>query len=422
MRSFPSRYALSGCVAAAMLAGCGSLPLSLSKGQGDMPPIGTPGAMRPTAPRIPPTGSFMVLHQFDRAGDGERPEAGLINVKGTLYGTTSNGGSYFFGTVFSITTAGSEKVLYSFKGGADGSYPESGLLNVNGALYGTTANGGGSGCSGHGCGTVYRVSLTGAQKVLHRFGDSPDGAAPTTGLIDVNGTLYGTTANGGSGCDSGYGCGTVYSITTSGSEKVLYSFAGGRDGAYPDGALINEDGTLYGTTVTGGSDKYGTFYSISTSGSEKVLHTFGASDDGGSPLGNLLDVKGTLYGTTAYGGRHSSGTVYRISTTGVEKVLYDFPARRGGREGKTPYAGLIAVKGTLYGTTEWGGGPPFWGVVYSVSTAGAETVLHRFGNGSAGAHPRAGLVNVKGKLYGTTYDHGTGCSGGGCGTIFALTP
>jgi uncharacterized repeat protein (TIGR03803 family) len=114
-----ARFALSSCAVAAMLAGCG----------GSQPPIGAPGAMRQTN-RIVPAGSFKVLYQFN-GSDGEQPEASLINVNGTLYGTTNYGGKYGSGTVFSITTAGSEKVLHSFKGGADGSSPQSGLLDVN---------------------------------------------------------------------------------------------------------------------------------------------------------------------------------------------------------------------------------------------------------------------------------------------------
>jgi uncharacterized repeat protein (TIGR03803 family) len=413
-----ARYALSNCAVAAMLAGCGSI----RQAQDHMPPIGAPGAMWQTiANHVQRSGSFKVLFRFN-GPDGEQPQAGLINVNGTLYGTTDYGGKYGSGTVFSITTGGSEKVLHSFKGGADGSSPQSGLLDVNGTLYGTTSLGGGlggSGCLGYGCGTVYRVSLTGAEKVLHSFAGGSDGAGPMAGLIDVNDTLYGTTSGGGSSKS-----GTVYSISTTGSEKVLYSFAGGSDGAGPDGGLTNVRGTLFGTTFgCGGSTCYGTVYSVSTSGSEKVLHSFGTGGDGGNPMGDLLDVKGTLYGTTsAGGGAHSRGTVYNISTTGVETVLYDFRTAHDARDGETPYAGLIDVKGTLYGTTDQGGGAPLGGVVYSVSTAGAETVLHRFVNGSEGAHPWAGLVNVKGTLYGTTLEGGSGCSGGGCGTIFALTP
>jgi uncharacterized repeat protein (TIGR03803 family) len=411
-----STKALSAGVAVALLAGCGAL----RQAQDDTPlPIGAPGAMRQTmANRSVPAGSFKTLYRFNGSG-GAQPEASLINVNGTLYGTTNYGGKYGFGTVFSITTAGSEKVLHSFKGGADGSSPQSGLLDVNGTLYGTTSLGGGlggSGCLGYGCGTVYRVSLTGAEKVLHSFAGGADGADPKAGLTDVNGTLYGTTAGGGSSTS-----GTVYSITTTGSEKILYSFAGKPDGVAPNGGLTNVHGTLFGTTIFGGASGIGAVYSISTSGSEKVLHSF-TGGDGGNPMGDLLDVNGTLYGTTSAGGVGGSGTVYSVSTTGIEKVLYDFRAFHHGHDGETPYAGLIDVQGTLYSTTDQGGGRRHDGVVYSLSTAGTETVLHRFSNGSDGAAPWAGLVNVKGTLYGTTLEGGSGCSDAGCGTVFALTP
>jgi uncharacterized repeat protein (TIGR03803 family) len=143
----------------------------------------------------------------------------------------------------------------------------------------------------------------------------------------MNGVMYGvTSAGGGAGCS--YGCGTVYSITTRGTEKVLYAFAGGSDGAAPEAALLDVNGTLYGTTTNGGgsgcsdgsSEGCGTVFTVTTSGTEKVLHTFSGSD-GSVPLGQLLDVNGTLYGTTWSGGKHGGGTVYSITTGGIVKVF-----------------------------------------------------------------------------------------------------
>jgi uncharacterized repeat protein (TIGR03803 family) len=97
-----------------------------------------------------------VLHSFGDTPDGNDPNAGLINVNGTLYGTTSLGGAKNAGTVFSVTTTGNEKVLHSFAGGSDGKYPNAGLMNVNGTLYGTSLQGGGAGCPDHtGCGTGF---------------------------------------------------------------------------------------------------------------------------------------------------------------------------------------------------------------------------------------------------------------------------
>jgi uncharacterized repeat protein (TIGR03803 family) len=146
-------------------------------------------------------------------------------VNDKLYGTTAAGGVHLCGsggcgTVFSVTTAGVEKVLYSFGGGADGANPEAGLINIGGTLYGTTCEGGGSGCSGLGCGTIFSVTRSGTAKVLHSFGGSFDGAYPVAPLTNLNGTLHGTTYGGGSSNCSG-GCGTIFSVTTAGAEKVL---------------------------------------------------------------------------------------------------------------------------------------------------------------------------------------------------------
>jgi uncharacterized repeat protein (TIGR03803 family) len=182
----------------------------------------------------------------------------LIDVKGTLYGTTTDGGTYHKGTLYSVTLNGTENVLHSFGGSSDGANPLGGLIEVNGTLYGTTVGGGaGEACPSSGCGTVYAMTTSGNESVLYTFAGGSDGLKPQSGLIDVKGTLYGTTRYGGGGeCQGQYaGCGTVYSISTSGSESVLYSFAGGTDGMYPQATVLEHDGTLYGTTAFGGTPR-----------------------------------------------------------------------------------------------------------------------------------------------------------------------
>jgi uncharacterized repeat protein (TIGR03803 family) len=135
----------------------------------------------------------------------------LIDVKGLLYGTLSSGGPHGQGTVYSITTSGTVNVVYSFSG-TDGAYPRARLIDAGGTLYGTTSTGGVRGCfspNGSGCGTVFSVTRGGTEKVLHDFSyGGSDGYYPTSNLINVNGTLYGTTAYGGT-----HGYGTVYAIT-----------------------------------------------------------------------------------------------------------------------------------------------------------------------------------------------------------------
>ena len=129
-------------------------------------------------------------------------------------------------------------------------------------------------------------------------------------MIDVNGKFYGTTEFGGTS-----GAGTVYFIHTDGAEKVLHSFAGGSDGSYPNAALVDVNGTMYGTTLFGGAFNHGTAYSIRTNGAEKVLHSFeGFSDsDGAAPYAALIDVNGTLYGTTSAGGGVDGGTAFALT-------------------------------------------------------------------------------------------------------------
>ena len=305
---------------------------------------------------------------------------------------------------------------------------------MDGTLYGTTKAGGGSGCYRKlGCGTVFSVTPNGTEDVLYRFRggkDGKDGKYPN-GLIAVNGTLYGTTVEGGgSGC-TGYGCGTVFSVTTTGVEKVLYRFRWGSDGGYPRAGLAAVKGTLYGTTSLGGTMNYGTVFSISSEDTEKVLYSFRGGDDGTYPLARLIDLSGTLYGTTFYGGGsdcsgNSCGTVFSVTTSGVENVLYRF---QGLSDGAFPWGGLIAVDGTLYGTTYEGGGGSGCGerngcgTVFSMTTSGTKNLQYSLSGGASGALPTADLVNVQGVLYGTTASGGTGCRiHDGCGTVFAFAP
>ena len=254
-------------------------------------------------------GTEKVLHSFGSGTDGTGPTADLINVTGTLYGTTEEGGAYNAGTVFSITISGTEKVLYSFTGGTDGKSPQTGLIDVGGKLYGTTFGGG-----AHNEGTVFSITTRGKERVLHSFrANETDGELPEAGLTNVNGTLYGTTiAGGATGCANGYGCGTVFSITTDGTEKLLYSFGGGSDGASP-GGLTNVKGTLYGTTAAGGgSQNGGTIFSMTTGGAENVVHRFSESADGFQPLANMHYKGGSLVGTTYLGGASGVGTIFSL--------------------------------------------------------------------------------------------------------------
>jgi uncharacterized repeat protein (TIGR03803 family) len=370
--------------------------------------------------------SYRVLHSFGADHDGNYPVGGVSAVGDTLYGTTTSGGLYGWGTVFSVTTGGGEKTLHSFGHGSKGikgSQPYSGLVDVGGTLHGTTGYGG-----AFGYGTVFSITTDGMEKLLHSFGKGTDGKLPSGNLIDVGGTLYGTTENGGTGyCRNNEGCGTVFSITTDGTEKVLHSFGKGTDGRFAAAGLTEVNGALYGTTIGGGRHYLGTVFSITTGGKEKVLHSFGGNPDGAKPAyTSLVAVKGTLYGTTESGGpHHNAGTVFSITKGGSEKVLHNFGR---GADGNFPAGGLIDVGGTLYGTTVSGGayycgGAGGCGTLFSITTGGKEKVLHSFGNGTDGNGPLDALAFKSGSIFGTT--QGGGVYGGGSvlgGTVFSLTP
>lgn len=378
-----------------------------------------------TALQPPGASSYKTIFRFNNT-DGAYPSAGLTAYQGMLYGATPSGGAGRQGTFFKITPNGAEKTLYAFgktSGGDSG--PQFGpLVEVGGVFYGTTYQGG-----THALGSVFRVSPSGTSKILHNFTGGKDGQWPKAGLVAVNGTLYGTTSLGGTGkCASNEGCGTVFKITTTGNETVLYSFKGISTGEGPEGGLAYVGGALYGTAVQGGTP-YGSgiVFKISLSGSLKVIYNFkgGAFADGLGPTGNLAVVKGVLYGTTAYGGTYgngtgTSGTLFRITTSGSEKILHSF---KGSPDGGYPnFTSLAYLKGALYGTTCVGGTHSL-GTIFKVTTSGGESVLHSFAGGKDGAIGErladAGPALLNGKLYGVTP------AGGGkenYGTVYSLTP
>ena len=275
--------------------------------------------------------------------NGARPAAGLLAIKHKLYGTTSTG----YGSVFSMNVNGTNfTVLHNFQSGSDGSQPLAAVIRVGNKLYGTTIGGG-----KYGGGTVFSLDLTGArEKVLHSFGYGSDGLEPEAPLVYSGNALYGTTYEGG-----GKGVGTVFRMTLSGKETVLHSFSGvaeAKDGGYPTASLLTENGEFYGTTTGGGTYGGGTVFSITSSGVETVLHSFGEGTDGKTPAAGLVAVDALLYGTTAAGGAYGYGTLFSIDSSGAENELHSFGY---GSDGKVPMAPLTYVNGGLYGTTEFGG-------------------------------------------------------------------
>jgi uncharacterized repeat protein (TIGR03803 family) len=377
--------------------------------------IATMAAAASLNPMDAQAGKLTVLYNFKGGTDAAAPSAGLIYQGNILFGTSaSGGGTGCFGdgcgTLFEVDPkTGAETVIYSFKGGTDGQGPEAPLVYENGALFGTTPFGGAAGA-----GTVFKFVLrTGTEKVLYSFAGGSDGANPQYGaLVWHGGALYGTTQRGGNGA------GTVFKIDTkTGTETLLHSFTGGSDGELPAAGLVYRHGTLYGTTVTGGTSGDGSVFKVdANTGAEAVLYSFTGLADGLSPQAGVIFHRGTLYGATTGGGASGYGNVFKLnSTTGAEAVLYSFT---GGADGSIPESPLIHEGGALYGTTSAGGASQF-GTVFSVNIGtGSENVVHSFTGGTDGQGPSVGLVDEGRVLYGTTQTGGAN----GKGMVFALTP
>jgi uncharacterized repeat protein (TIGR03803 family) len=370
---------------------------------------------------------FKLIYSFASGTQQIWPSGLIMDNSGNLYGT-AGGGASNKGIVFEVAPDGNEQTLYSFcstASCADGEWPLGGvIIDEAGNLYGTTLQGG-----QYGFGTVFKLASNGNETVLYSFG-SPnylDGTYPASGVIrDAAGNLYGTTSMGGSGTFPG---GTIFELTPSGTETILYDFCSstssyGADGCSPFASLIMDgSGDLYGTAAEGGNDVEGETAGIAfvlTAGTERTLYTFcsvkisSSCADGANPVAPLVrDEFGNLYGT-------AFNVVFELPVTGGETVLYHFCSLPNCTDGIGPVAGLLRrADGALFGTTS-GGGATGGGTVFEITPEGRERVIHNFClhlRCRDGGEPMAPLImDQAGDLYGTTLVGGAL----GWGTVFEL--
>ena len=372
--------------------------------------------------------TWTVIHSFS-GPDGAYPGAGLtMDAAGNLYGTTSGGGAHDYGAVFKLTHKPSGWVLtplYSFSG-PDGNGPSARvMIGPDGTLYGTTTYGGSAGY-----GTVFRLQPPAGfcrsfqcpwtETVLYSFQNGSDGGEPGYGdlALDQQGNIYGTTSQGGYDGSSCYGegCGVVYKLSRAGgswSYSVLYSFQGGDDGFRPyAGVVLDASGNLYGTTEAGGPNGIGTVYKLTPNGSgwtESLIYDFPNFNDGALPYGGLIfDRFGNLYGTTETYGQLDGGTVFELT-----------PANGGWNfsvlTAVSAYAGPTAsptmdASGNLYGTIGFGSFE-----VFKVTHSGSSWIQTQFQGGSDGSLGNV-IVDSNYTVYGT--------DGGGQhnqGSVFEIT-
>ncbi len=311
-----------------------------------------------------------------------------------------------------------ESVVYSFAGPpGDGALAYGNLmLAKDGNFYGMNLEGGTfNGAGGIAIvGTLFKLSPAGAESVLWSFCGANDGEGPFGGLIQgSDGNLYGMTAFGGL-----YGAGTVFRMTPAGVESVLWSFGNSNDGAVPWGNLVEgSDGNFYGvTSESNGPNFDGTVFKITPAGVETILWTFGNGNDGQTPYGGLIEASdGSFYGMTNNGGVMGKGTIFSITPAGAETVIWSFGVNG---DGALPSGSLtLGSDGDFYGMT-LAGGAFGAGTIFKVAPGGAESVIFSF-KGSDGANPSGTLLlGPDGNFYGMTRFGGDN----NFGTIFQVTP
>jgi uncharacterized repeat protein (TIGR03803 family) len=283
--------------------------------------------------RVTPTGAVTTIYNFcanaPTCTDGVLPEGELIQGSdGELYGTVTNGGDHSGGLVFKITLAGVFTKLYSFcsqPNCADGLHPSAGLVEAsNGLFYGTTL-----GAGANGGGTIFRISSSGKLSTMYSFCAQPscaDGANPQTSLIQAtDGNFYGATNSGGlidGTCPTG--CGTAFRIPLSGGAPTILHAFSSSEGAQVQKLIQATDGSFYGTARLGGSSNLGTLFKMNSAGSVTVLFNFcnnASCKSSTNPAGLMQSTNGLFYGTTTGPG---NGTLF---TYGFPPFITMSPAK-----------------------------------------------------------------------------------------------
>lgn len=367
--------------------------------------------------RMTPGGKSTTLYSFcTQAGcpDGQVPASLLQSTDGNLYGTTGLGGAGNAGTLFRIGYAGNLTTLYSFcvqSGCPDGSSPRGLVQAPDGIIYGTTSGGG-----ANGYGTIFKTTTAGKLTTLHSFRYA-EGIYPEGLILGSDGNIYGTVSQGGDvNCaftnGFGSGCGTAFKMSLSGVLRVIYTFCvvspGCTDGANPTGLVEGADGNLYGTTYFGGdsssengcgsTEDCGTLFKITSAGKLTTIHDFCSLQDDNCTYGAnpnvpmVLGNDGNLYGTTFEGGL-GCGVIFESTTSGTLTVLYNFPCPEG--EYASANTPVQATDGTFYGTAQ-NGGANYDGIVYSLATGLPAFVTASPGAGKVGARIIISGTNLTG--------------------------
>lgn len=388
-------------------------------------PQGTGSAFSCTA-----TGTLKSLHDF-YVQDGYNPrDSPTVAISNYLYGTAIYGGLYGSGMIYKVNTTlpFAYSVLHSFNDFLkEGISPAGGLYKAaDGALYGCTSSGG-----NYAYGTIYKITTTGVFSVIHHF-QSYEGIDMGRKLVQGYGSdknLYGVCFQGGAG-----NAGSIFKVSTAGVFSIIHHFTN-LDGRFPGSQLTAEPDTthsttkwLYGVTYQGGDNGLGVLFNVNQTGSSfSVLHSFAGGSDGANPAYNnggpmYLNSSGILYGTTSGGVFATQDTIWSYNIPlGLYNTVYSFINSAG--DGYFPVGGLVSDgSGNLYGANQNGGLNTDYGTVWKYNIAGNTlTVLHTFMGTSVdgdGGHPQGVVFDPSGLLYGATVDNGSDTNGG---TVFSQT-
>ncbi len=377
----------------------------------------------------PPAVTFTTLANLGEAGDGEYPNAPLVQgTDGNFYGTTLYGGTGRHGTVYNVSPQGTVTVV---EGQGDNSYASL-IQATDGSFYGTNSKGGAHGGASTG-GSIFKVTSSGTLTAFYSFCTERhcnDGSTPYSPVIQaMDGNFYGTTITGGSGGSCLYGCGVVYKITPAGNFSTLYDFCtqtGCPDGASPFAGIVQgTDGNFYGVTASGGTNGWGTIFKITATGTLTTLYNFPLGVQGG-PL--IQGNDGSFYGP-AGAASNGNATIFKITSSGKYSTVHTFCLLTNCTDGVGSSQLVQGTDGNFYGTSATGGtGAKCYNSSYGCGTAwmltpqGVLTTLYNFcpAGGKTcpdGQYPRALVQGTDGSFYGVTNQGGTR----GYGTVFKVS-
>ena len=361
--------------------------------------------------KIAPDATYTKVADFD-AFSGAHPQGGLVNGNnGYLFGTTSEGGRWGFGTIFRISVQGGRlEVIYDFRNGrSTGIQPKGKCTTPQNCEYSPEQ----------------RANMSAANPVSSPVvvGENLYGVTPYSNHQQY-GTLYtiplntapransftGTTPEKG---DEGFKVRCIFQPSLA-KDPEMKQFRCNTNGTNARLLIAGAHGELYGTTYTTETGQNGTIFRAAAAGGLlNTLHEF-SSPEGSRPVALIQASDYNLYGTTANGGRQNTGVLFKLNTTTHEyKVITDFPKPSNNEylPGSSPVAGVVEGEdGNLYGALQYGG-LHGGGMLFRVAREDDKgdydfRVLRDFEGSSSGVNPISVAALGKGVIYGTTFKGG----------------